>query len=48
MAPNARQGTVRPCELTRCAEIAPPQDKLNQLAHLNRVDWLCWRTHLFR
>jgi hypothetical protein len=40
MAPDSSQGAVRPYEPTLCAKIAPPQDKLNQFAHLNRVDWL--------
>ena len=38
VAPDACQRAIRAHELTLAAEIAPPQNKLNQLAHRNRVD----------
>jgi hypothetical protein len=40
MAPDSRQGALRPDELTLRAEIAPPQRELHQLAHLDSIDWL--------
>jgi hypothetical protein len=46
MAPDSRERAVRPDELTLRAEIALPQYKLHQLAHLDKMDWLCcWKIH---
>jgi hypothetical protein len=39
MAADASQGSVRADEFTRTAEIACPQDKLDQVAHRNCVHW---------
>ena len=39
VAADAGQGPVRADELGRTAEIACPQDKLDQVAHRDRVDW---------
>jgi hypothetical protein len=39
VATNSSQGPVGPDKLTRAAEIACPQDKLNQVAHRNRMHW---------
>jgi hypothetical protein len=40
VAADSRHGSVGPNELSLCAKIATAQRKLNQFAHLNRVDWL--------
>jgi hypothetical protein len=37
VAPDAREGPVGADELTLAAEIALPQDELDQVAHRNRV-----------
>jgi hypothetical protein len=39
MAADASEGPVGADKLPRAAEIALPQDKLNQVAHRNCMDW---------
>jgi hypothetical protein len=39
VAANASEVPVEADELTRTAEIACPQDKLDQVAQRNRVHW---------
>src|SRR5208282_1076605 len=40
-----RQGAVPPHEISFLAQIALPQGKLDQLAHLNSEDWFGGRCH---